>query len=372
MFLDSQFVALCITFGQAIGLMALLSIFFGMIERLKWSEMNRSVLHGLLFGSGAVFTMMSPFELYPGSVFDGRVIFVGLAAAFGGLPAALISGAFAAAFRIYSGGVGMTAGSVGILFAASIGYFWFRYMRPAKGQCNITDLAILGGMLCFSMSALFLLPPEMAFGAFKNVAPLLSITIMISAVVLGSFMERETRLISSESLWRLNAVTDELTGVFNRRKFVEDLDDMAATRQPYAMLIVDIDHFKKVNDDFGHAAGDHALKVMANVIGQSLRSTDSIYRIGGEEFAILVPNVTQETTQRIASRIGKSVEAAKIMHGAQPINLTVSIGAKVAIRSTEEPAQVFDQADKAVYAAKQAGRNCIQFAHDGHLVARAA
>lgn len=372
MFLDSQFVSLLTTFGQAIGLMALLSIFFGMIERLKWPELNRSVLHGVLFGSGAVFTMMSPFELNPGSLFDGRTIFVGLAAAFAGFPAALISGAFAAAFRIYSGGVGMFAGSVGILFAASIGYFWFRYMRPEKGHSNIADLSILGGILCFSMSAIFLMPPDLAINALKNVAPMLCITIMISAVVLGSFMERELRLISSESIWRKNAVTDELTGVFNRRKFVDDLEIMSQSGQPYAMLIADIDHFKRVNDDFGHAAGDEALKVLASVIQGSLRATDSIYRIGGEEFAILVPNVTQDITQRIASRIGVEVENAKIMHGAFSIQLTVSIGAKVSMRAAEEPAQVFDQADKAVYAAKQAGRNCIQFATDGHVVARAA
>lgn len=372
MFLESQFVSLLTTFGQAIGLMALLSIFFGMIERLSLSQMNRSVLHGLLFGTGAVFTMMSPFELAPGSFFDGRTIFVGLAAAFGGLPAALISGVFAASFRIYSGGVGMLAGSVGIVFAASIGYFWFRYMRPEKGQSNIADLTVLGGILCFSMSAIFLMPPEIALNALKNVVPLLAVTILISAVVLGSFMERELRLISSESEWRENAVTDELTGVFNRRKFVDDLETIAQSNQSYAMLIVDIDHFKRVNDEFGHAAGDQALRAMASVIRSGLRSTDSIYRIGGEEFAVLIPNVTQEITQRIASRIGVGVEKAKIMHGTVPINLTVSIGAKVAMRAAEEPAQVFDQADKAVYAAKQAGRNCVQFANDGHLMPSAA
>lgn len=372
MFLDSQFVSVVTTFGQAIGLMALLSIFFGMIERLKWPDMNRSILHGVLFGTGAVFTMMSPFELNPGSLFDGRTIFIGLAAAFAGFPAALISGALAAAFRIYTGGVGMFAGCVGIFFAASIGYFWFRYMRPEKGHSSVADLAVLGGILCFSMSAIFLMPPDLAIGALKNIVPVLSISIMICAVVLGSFMERELRLISSESIWRENAVTDELTGVFNRRKFVDDLEEMAESNQPYAMLIVDIDHFKRVNDEFGHAAGDHALKAMASAIRTCLRSTDSVYRIGGEEFAVLVPNVTQDITQRIAARIGSGVENAKIMHGTIAIPLTVSIGAKVAVRATEEPAQVFDQADKAVYAAKQAGRNCIQFASDGHLVAKAA
>ncbi|MEP4434238.1 MAG: diguanylate cyclase [Hyphomicrobiales bacterium] len=352
--------------------MALISMFFGMIERLNWSHVRRSMLHGLLFGTGAVFSMMTPFELAPGSLFDGRTIFVGLAAAFGGLPAALVSGAFAASFRVYSGGVGMFSGCAGIFFAASIGCFWFRYMRPERGQSNIADLTVLGGILCFSMSAIFLLPPEIALNALKNVVPILAFAILISTVVLGSFMERELRLISSESEWRENAVTDELTGLFNRRKFVDDLETMAQSNQPYAMLIVDIDHFKRVNDEFGHSAGDQALKAMASVIQRNLRSTDSVYRIGGEEFAVLVPNVTQDITQRIASRIGSNVETAKIMHGTVPISLTVSIGIKVAMRATEEPAQVFDQADKAVYAAKQAGRNCIQFASEGHLLRSAA
>lgn len=372
MSLDSQFVLISATFGQAIALMALLSIFFGMIERLKWTDMERSILHGVLFGSGAVFSMLSPFELQPGSVFDGRVIFIGLAAAFAGLPAALISGAFAVVFRVYTGGVGMLAGSLGIIFAASIGYFWFRYMRPKKGHSTTKELAILGAILCFSMSALFVLPPDLALNAVKNVAPMLAIAIMISSVVLGSFMERELRLIASENLLRQNSVTDELTEVFNRRKFVADLEELAGSRQPYAMLIVDIDFFKKVNDDFGHAAGDHALKSMASIIQNSLRSSDAVYRIGGEEFAVLIPNVTQEVTQRIASRISFSAKAAKIMYGDQPIQLTVSIGAKVAMRLSEEPAQVFDEADRAVYAAKQAGRDCIQFANDDHFVARAA
>lgn len=372
MFLENQFLALAVAFGQAIGLMALLSIFFGVIERSKWLSLHKSVVHGVVFGSGAVFTMMSPFELAPGMFFDGRTIFVGLAAAFAGLPAAIISAVFAGAFRIYAGGIGMIAGTTGIIFAAGLGYFWYRYVRPAKGLSNVTDLAILGGMLCFTMSAFFLLPSELAFNALKNVAPLLSLTIMISAVVLGSFMERELRLIASELEWRENAITDDLTGLHNRRKFVDDLDAIAAKKQPYAMLILDIDHFKEINDQYGHAAGDAALVSMAGVLRSSLRATDSVYRIGGEEFAVLIRGATQYIAQRIAARIGVGIETAKIVHGDTPLNLTVSIGGKVAMRPAEEPAQVFDQADRAVYVAKQAGRNCVQFATEGRQAPVAA
>lgn len=179
-------------------------------------------------------------------------------------------------------------------------------------------------------------------------------------------------IINIEYLRQLGLV-DPLTSVFNRRYFFQRLDDemMRALRHGHKLgcLYIDIDHFKKVNDRYGHAAGDVALLHTTKILDQSIRSSDILARLGGEEFAILLPEMTREGMSETAERIRKTIEQeACELTTASTINITVSIGMsiidgdKVIGEANEMGEMLVKTADKALYKAKEAGRNCIKAA----------
>jgi len=161
------------------------------------------------------------------------------------------------------------------------------------------------------------------------------------------------------------AVTDQLTGLANRRRFDQDLDVEceASIRDatPLALLIMDIDEFKTYNDTLGHQAGDRALHRLAQVLVRNLRSTDDAYRYGGEEFAIVLRETTQEAAQRLAERLREDVERAFIAPD-EPRTVTVSIGVAGLSRHDPTPRALIVAADAALYDAKHAGRNRVHVA----------
>lgn len=160
------------------------------------------------------------------------------------------------------------------------------------------------------------------------------------------------------------ARTDYLTGVFNRRHFVEraacELERARRFHRPFALLMIDVDHFKRLNDTCGHSTGDAALQTLARVIDANLRSNDIVGRLGGEEFAVALVEAGEAEAIEIARRICRAVAAAEIATpSGEPIRLTVSIGlAQRPARPTDFEA-LLNAADQAMYAAKQAGRNQV-------------
>lgn len=167
----------------------------------------------------------------------------------------------------------------------------------------------------------------------------------------------------SERIHRTAATIDPLTEIFNRRALMDAgrrvLARIPWDRQPAAVLMFDLDHFKKINDRFGHAVGDRALQAFAQTAAAKLRATDIIGRLGGEEFAAILPATTLSSALVAAERVRAAFEeAAKEIDGL-PLGGTVSIGAA----ATEDPECDMDRllalADKALYAAKAGGRNRV-------------
>lgn len=164
-----------------------------------------------------------------------------------------------------------------------------------------------------------------------------------------------------ESLQRM-ALTDELTGLPNRRAFIEEvgrgLNRAHRAGTPFALAILDIDHFKQVNDRFGHDAGDQVLRDVASVMRRSLREGDLVARVGGEEFGIFLPDVGAEVGVQRLERLLSSIRSA-CMIGGEPV--TASIGLVHA--SEAEPKAAYDTlyslADQALYRAKRSGRNRV-------------
>ncbi len=162
------------------------------------------------------------------------------------------------------------------------------------------------------------------------------------------------------------AIMDPLTGLFNRRRFetilANEFKRAARYQSPLSCLMIDLDHFKSVNDTFGHQTGDTILKAAAHVIQTAVREVDTPARWGGEEFVVLSPNTTVENARRLAERIRSAFEA-HAFSGIEGQRVTVSIG----IAGTPEPSidsqdKLIHAADVALYEAKKNGRNRIELA----------
>jgi len=164
---------------------------------------------------------------------------------------------------------------------------------------------------------------------------------------------------------RGEAMIDPLTGIFNRRGFETEaqkiLGDKAAIDKGLCLLMVDVDHFKKINDTYGHLFGDKVISAIANALKSKVKGQDSVARLGGEEFAVLLPETTLIGARVVAEQIRQSVEKGKIrrIDNQEPIGgITISIGIATCTGRCSL-LELLDQADKALYVSKERGRNRI-------------
>jgi diguanylate cyclase (GGDEF)-like protein len=157
------------------------------------------------------------------------------------------------------------------------------------------------------------------------------------------------------------ALTDLLTGLPNRRSAMEQLEQAwsAASRSGMALavMVIDIDHFKQINDTYGHAAGDMVLREAAATLRASARREDSVCRIGGEEFLVICPNTDIKSAMQSAERLRASLSEKRIAIGKVDKTITVSIGVAMREPGTTDSSALVSAADQALYAAKEAGRN---------------
>jgi two-component system cell cycle response regulator len=161
------------------------------------------------------------------------------------------------------------------------------------------------------------------------------------------------------------AVTDQLTGLHNRRYMTGQLGALVARAakggDPVGALLIDIDHFKKINDSFGHDIGDEVLREFAVRLASNVRAIDLPCRYGGEEFVVIMPDTTLESAHRIAERIRLHVAGSpfRVMGGKELLTVTISIGVAATLGAEDTPALLLKRADEAVYEAKASGRNKV-------------
>lgn len=159
---------------------------------------------------------------------------------------------------------------------------------------------------------------------------------------------------------------DSLTHVFNHGYFHQllavELEEAKRFERPLCLFMIDVDDFKRVNDTFGHQVGDHALIVLARLLSTLTRQTDYVARYGGEEFAVVLPRTDKQRAMGIAERIRRGVAARRFQPSEveESIRLTVSIGVAGYPEDAEESRELISKADKAFYAAKAAGKNCVK------------
>lgn len=169
------------------------------------------------------------------------------------------------------------------------------------------------------------------------------------------------------------AMTDALTGAANRRAFLAAAEREYARarryRLPLAVVAIDIDHFKRINDTFGHAAGDVALQALAATCDDQIRASDYFGRLGGEEFAILLPETDREPAMALAERLRVCVAALRVTAEDAVITMTSSFGVAMLAPGDAEASNLLRRADEALYAAKHGGRNRVALADDETVLA---
>lgn len=165
---------------------------------------------------------------------------------------------------------------------------------------------------------------------------------------------------ANKELARLSR-TDRLTGLNNRGFWEENLDQefrrFRRNQTPASLIMFDIDHFKKVNDTYGHQAGDEVIKTVARTLLQLQRETDISGRYGGEEFGVILPETTSEQAKVMAERLRTSLEATPVNYEGQTISFTISLGICEASAEIQEYTQWLELSDQALYSSKRNGRN---------------
>ena len=182
--------------------------------------------------------------------------------------------------------------------------------------------------------------------------------------VIGYQMAASLKHIQRFSTVKKEATHDTLTNLFNRRQFEERLGTETKkafeSQSNLSIIMVDIDHFKKVNDTFGHDGGDKVLREIASLLKNSVRQQDTVARYGGEEFVLLLPGVSLDPTNMVAERIRRLVENTLFDMGQTQIHITISLGiSNFPIHRVKSKEELVKMADLALYEAKKGGRNQV-------------
>lgn len=184
-----------------------------------------------------------------------------------------------------------------------------------------------------------------------------------NTAILAEARRASDRLRGARALALEQALTDPLTGLRNRRGLDRALAALAASGQPFGLIHIDLDHFKRINDTQGHSAGDAVLKTVARTVMRELRIEDCFGRIGGEEFAILIANADAETAADVAERVRAAIERTTIP-GHESIRVTASFGIAEATDGVLDVEDLTSRADAQLYSAKASGRNRVHVAED--------
>lgn len=248
-----------------------------------------------------------------------------------------------------------------LLFATARQYWLARAEAPAP-LLGITALYTLTAISFFLCAAVLISDGKLVLGkAPSNWAEDLSLAVCIAGMTgIGalSLALHQWRLAARH---RLDAITDPLTGLLNRRA----LFDQYGTRPmgtTTAVIVFDIDHFKSVNDRFGHAAGDRVLNVFAGELSAHCRSGDTAARLGGEEFVLVLKEIMPGRAELTAERIRRAFEAREIHIDDEMLKCTVSVGVAPGRSKSLDFDTMLSAADKALYVAKRAGRNRVELA----------
>ncbi len=294
------------------------------------------------------------------------------------LPVASIAGAAVwfvfCQFPLFAAG-GTARTVLGVLVVAT--YTFFIALELSRERRKSLRSRIAAIVVPCLHAAIFLIPlairaltPEVIAASWVTVFVLETVLYAVGTAFIVLLMVKDHHV----SFYRHAASTDHLTGLLNRRAFLENALKLCAQQaernKPVTLMMFDLDHFKSINDRFGHAVGDDALRVFADTIRKSMRASDIVGRLGGEEFAAIVAEPMDLATP-IAERVRASFEISGKTIAGQAVGGTVSIGAATATDVVTNIDALIARADAALYRAKGDGRNRLRIADDESPAERA-
>jgi diguanylate cyclase (GGDEF)-like protein len=249
-------------------------------------------------------------------------------------------------------------GLYGLLSLASYYYFILNDILAShlKGRSMALGFLFAHGAFTFiGFAQIFLLPVSMVW--------YISGGLLLAAYVFGAYGTNRFSRYNSETRerMRLSSETDELTGLFNRRHYSRYsqrlIDNLQSKSKPLSVIMFDLDDFKQINDDLGHAAGDVVLIEISRIMLKNLRKSDFAYRWGGEEFLVLLPQADTHDGKQVADKIIQQVANKSIFYHDHDINITISAGLTEYALQDSNLQQTIKRADRALYQAKQQGKN---------------
>ena len=246
---------------------------------------------------------------------------------------------------------------IGVEKNGIIGQLCHKFICPAEvGNCPITDK----GQLVDNSERLLIAPDGRTTPILKTVA---SFNLNGRPHLIESFLDISQLKTMQKDLEYL-ACTDSLTGVHNRRHFIQvtEQEFLRARRYqfPLSVAMVDIDHFKQINDVYGHLVGDLVLRELVSVLNSQMRPGDILGRFGGEEFSITLIECDLEKAKTVSERLRKNIEEHRIISEGKEISIRISIGVTQLSPQGENWEALIMRADQALYRAKAAGRNRVE------------
>jgi diguanylate cyclase len=243
---------------------------------------------------------------------------------------------------------------------------WFDLSSRGKGRIVVLTLL---GTLCCILVALGFDSFDFSTGEWTLKDRWINniyIPIILAPVFFSFLLYKLRELALAHDDLMVLATTDSLTSCLTRRAFVALVDGYLerVKQEPLStgsLLVIDVDHFKSVNDRYGHAKGDEALKSIAHAIRKNVREIDLVGRMGGEEFGVFMPGVAPSVTQSIAERIRTAVNTVQFLPDGQPCRLSISVGGATFERYASF-SDLFRHADERLYEAKHRGRNRVEIA----------
>lgn len=240
----------------------------------------------------------------------------------------------------------VVSGIIGVLWSyPALMLLQFVLSRWIANLLSLVMIAVISGLSCWYLGAPITL----------RVLVTLLLTLVFANVFMSIMLELQRRLQN-------RAIVDPLTGIYNRRHFENcldvEIDRLARSGRPTSLLFLDIDHFKSINDDHGHTTGDEVLKSVVAIIHKTIRKTDLPFRIGGEEFAVLLPEAGRDTAVLVAEKVRAAVAGARLLADR---TVTISIGVDELRRGDGRDA-LLERCDIALYRAKERGRNRVELA----------
>lgn len=344
----------------------LISFIFISSQIFKRNFLNLSISYkdkfffGLTQGILGIILMLFTIHVTPEVIMDFRHIAILLAALYGGGFASIIAGITIAIFRISHFGISPPS------MIASINMLNVAIACAFLAKLNITQLKkwfYMNIISCLIITSTFLLVIKDSTVLSHTLVYfwIASNIIGILAYYISNYMNTSLKLLNR---LEQESTIDFLTGLQNVRQFDNTLNDafinVKNKNERLSILIIDIDFFKKVNDTYGHLAGDSVLQELGMVLSTFCRSFDIVSRIGGEEFSIILPDCPRDQALEVAERLRKAVEMNEFSISNEiKINITISIGAATYPDNVNDLEDLVKQADNALYSAKRSGRNKV-------------